>query len=106
MLSLISCLRLVAQSYYAYRIKVVSQRWLFPVVCCFIATARFGCNITAVGIALGQGVEVVLADYLYLFRIPLLAGLILNLVIAGVLSYYTFLGGGGTHRYYEVKVYG
>lgn len=34
----------------------------------------------------------------WLFKIPLLTGLILNLAIAAVLAYYVFLGGGGTPK--------
>lgn len=81
------------ESYYAYRIRIVSQRWEFPSVCWVVASLRFACNIAAVILVFKLDLSAFVMTYKNLITAPLLAGLVLNLAIAAVLTHYIFNGG-------------
>jgi len=83
------------ESYYAYRIRIVSQRWEFPVFCWLIASLRFACNVAAVILVFKFDLVHFVMMWKQLILAPLIAGLVLNLAIAAVLTHYIFGGARG-----------
>jgi hypothetical protein len=87
------------QSYCAYRIKLMTNRWEFPIFCLIVALARVATTVAVTVLLLTSNVDVVLLHHKDLAQATLTIGFILDMIISFVLSYLLIRTPGNFQRY-------
>jgi len=80
-------LNLIFSTYCAYRIRLMTKRWEFPIFCFVTALARTGTTFAVTILLLTTDVDVVLLHHKNLAEATLTLGFLLDMIISIVLSY-------------------
>jgi hypothetical protein len=77
------------QTFFVYRVRVLSGKWLIPVLCCVLNLVRLACNMLLFG-ELSQNPVFTLLTTKFNWEVILVSsiGPVVDVIIAGSLVYY------------------
>ncbi|KAF9468722.1 hypothetical protein BDZ94DRAFT_1246111 [Collybia nuda] len=83
------------QGFFAYRIKLISKRWLVPIICWSLLAVRLTCAIASSAVVIRVQIVGVTTNYKWLLTLLLVATAVGDLVVAVALAYFLSKGRRG-----------